>query len=70
MDAADCHRALGEGPFHDNCHTWSVMMKAQAIVGTGRSGTQCTGSGSNERIQEGFLEEIISESKLCRISMS
>lgn len=55
MDAADCHRALGEGPFHDNCHTWSVMMKAQAIVGTGRSGTQCTGSGSNERIQGRFF---------------
>lgn len=34
----------------------SVMMKAQVIVGTGRSGIQSTGSGANERFKEGFPE--------------
>lgn len=39
----------------------SILMEAQATMETGRRGAQSMGSGSNESIQEGFLEGMTSE---------
>lgn len=42
----------GLAQWDGNCHTWGECYdKAQAIMGTGRSGTQSVGSGANESSQ-------------------